>query len=191
MPWAGGARGRAACPGVRRESMPSVHPQQREVQLQPAEPCRLPGPQAGCWQEMPAARQALQPCLPCVLLWGHAGGCQRGQDLGGLSAGGFVLHPLPRLPLPPRGMKDELCHAAGTLLCPARLPPALLPVASLLLVSEHCWVFWCRQGSCDQQLTPNSLGQFLVPAAPVHMGHLLPRPSVGPTGTGLCQEGEV
>lgn len=47
------------------------------------------------------------------------------------------------------------------LLCPARLPPALLPVASPLLESEHCCVLWCRQGSCDCRLAPNPQGSFL------------------------------
>lgn len=84
-----------------------------------------------------------------------------------------------------------MSQASGTLLCPARLPPALLPVASSLLLSGVA-VFCCRQSSCSHQLTPNSLEQLLVPAALVPMGHPLPRLSPGPTETGLCQrEGNV
>lgn len=115
---------------------------------------------------------------------GWAGGCQRDQALAGLSSGGFVLCPLPWLPLPWQGMENEPSHWHA--LCPAMLPPALLPVASPSLLSEHFWVFYCRQGSCDLQLTPNSLGHLLVPAALVCVGHFLPQKA------GLCWwEGEV
>lgn len=108
---------------------------------------------------------------------------------------GFLQGVLSFIPHP-----SSLCHhrgqrtscVTGTLLRPAGLPPALLPVASPLLVSEHCWVFQYRQVFCNHQLAPVSLGQFLVPPASVRVGHLLHRPSLGPTGTGLCQwEGEV
>lgn len=122
------------------------------------------------------------------LPWGWAGGCQRGQALEGLSSGGFVLCPLPWLPLPWQGMENEPSHWHA--LCPAMLSPALMPVASPSLQSGHCWVFWCRQGSSDLQLTPNSLGQLLVPEALVCVGHFLPRPSLGPTRQ-ACVSGRV
>lgn len=125
-----------------------------------------------------ASRGAWRP-THALCCHGLGGGCQRGQALAGPSSGGFVLCPLPWFPVPWQGVENEPSHRHA--LCPAMLPPALLPVASPSLLSEHCWLLWCRQGSCDLQLTPNSLGQLLVPAALVCMGHFLSRPFLGQT----------